>query len=168
VLRQRFSHGLQFLASYTWAHTLDVAADSNNSGTPMNYGNSNWDIRHRFVASYVYKLPLFRSLRGILRAGLADWQINGITTLQSGLPFNVSISTVTANTSAGGTYRPNLVGAPSANLRRRTPDGLHRRRGFRDAGAVHVRRRWPQPAARSAPVRFRYLGIQEFPDGGEA
>jgi len=122
VLRQRLAHGLQFLASYTWAHTLDVTADSNNSGTPMNpynwrldYGNSNWDIRHRFVASYVYELPLFRSSRGVLRAALADWQINGITTLQSGLPFNVSISTDTANTSAGGTYRPNLVGAPSAN-----------------------------------------------------
>jgi hypothetical protein len=122
VLRQRFSHGLQFLASYTWAHTLDVTADSNNSGTPMNpynwrldYGNSNWDIRHRFVASYVYELPLFRLSHGILRVALADWQINGITTLQSGLPFNVSISTDTANTGASGTYRPNLVGAPSAN-----------------------------------------------------
>ena len=75
MLRQRLSHGLQFLASYTWAHTLDVTTDSNNSGTPMNpynwrgdYGNSNWDIRHRFVASYVDELPLFRSSRGVLRA----------------------------------------------------------------------------------------------------
>jgi hypothetical protein len=68
VLRHLFSHGLQFLASYTWSHTLDVCSDTNNSGQTMNpynwsldYGNSNWDIRNRFVASYIYELPFFRS-----------------------------------------------------------------------------------------------------------
>src|SRR5262249_4742020 len=35
VLRQRFSHGLHFLASYTWSHTLDVTTDSNGGGAPM-------------------------------------------------------------------------------------------------------------------------------------
>ncbi|MCU1257472.1 MAG: hypothetical protein JWO80_357 [Bryobacterales bacterium] len=122
VLRHRFSHGLQFLASYTWSHTLDVSTDSNNGGTPMNpynwrldYGNSNWDIRHRFVTHYLYELPFFHGSKGILHAALGDWQLSGITTLQSGLPFNVTISTDTANTSARGLYRPNLVGTPSAN-----------------------------------------------------
>jgi hypothetical protein len=122
VLRHRFSHGLQFLASYTWSHTLDVSTDSNNGGTPMNpynwrldYGNSNWDIRHRFVTHYLYELPFFRGSKGILHTALGDWQLSGITTLQSGLPFNVTISTDTANTSARGLYRPNLVGTPSAN-----------------------------------------------------
>jgi hypothetical protein len=80
-----------------------------------NYGNSNWDIRHRFVANYIYELPFFRASRGVLRVALGGWQVSGITTLQSGLPFNVTISTDTANTSAGGLYRPNLVAAPSAN-----------------------------------------------------
>jgi hypothetical protein len=122
VLRQRFSRGLQFLASYTWAHTLDVSSDSNNSGTPMdpynwrgNYGNSNWDIRHRFVANYIYELPFFKESKGIFHVALGGWQVSGITTLQSGLPFNVTIATDTANTSAGGLYRPNLVAPPSAN-----------------------------------------------------
>ncbi len=122
VLRNRFSHGLQFLASYTWSHTLDVSTDSNNGGTPMNpynwrqdYGNSNWDIRHRFVTNYFYELPFFRESTGILHAALADWQLSGIVTLQSGLPFNVPVSTDTANTSARGLYRPNLVATPSAN-----------------------------------------------------
>jgi len=122
VLRHRFSDGLQFLASYTWSHTLDVSTDSNNGGQPMNpynwrldYGNSNWDIRHRFVTHYLYELPFFRGSKGILHAALGDWQLSGITTLQSGMPFNVTISTDTANTSAHGAYRPNLVGTPSAN-----------------------------------------------------
>ena len=122
VLRQRFSRGLQFLASYTWSHTLDVCSDSNNSGQPMNpydwhldYGNANWDIRHRFVASYIYELPFFRASEGIVRTIAAGWTIAGITTLQSGRPFNVTIATDTANTSSRGANRPNLVAPPSAN-----------------------------------------------------
>jgi hypothetical protein len=122
VLRHRFSHGLQLLASYTWSHTLDVSSDSNNSGTPMNpynwrqdYGNSNWDIRHRFAANYLYELPFFHASKGVLRTVLGGWQLSGITTLQSGLPFNVTISIDTANTSARGLYRPNLVGTLSAD-----------------------------------------------------
>ena len=122
VLRQRFSRGLQFLASYTWSHTLDICSDSNNSGQPMNpydwhldYGNANWDIRHRFVASYIYELPFFRGSEGIVRSIAAGWTISGITTLQSGRPFNVTIPTDTANTASRGANRPNLVAPPSAN-----------------------------------------------------
>src|SRR6185436_9746173 len=66
IFRQRTSHGLQMLASYTWSHTIDVTTDSNGGGAPMNpywwkadYGNSNWDIRHRLVAYLVYDIPSF-------------------------------------------------------------------------------------------------------------
>jgi len=55
-------------------------------------------------------------LRGISASGLGgNWQINASRRYRAGSLSNVSISTDTANTSAGGTYRPNLVGAPSAN-----------------------------------------------------
>jgi len=57
------------LANYTWAHTLDVTTDSNGGGTPMNpylwkadYGNSNWDIRHRFCRHLRLRHPFFTSL----------------------------------------------------------------------------------------------------------
>lgn len=120
VFRQRFTHGFQVLASYTWSHTLDVSADSNGGGTPMNpynwradYGNSNWDLRHRFVASYVYDIPFFHTSNGLLNAVFAKWQLNGISTMQSGFPFNVTIGTDRANTSSQGSQRPDLVGTPS-------------------------------------------------------
>jgi hypothetical protein len=125
VVRQRLARGLSFMASYTWSHTLDVSSDSNNGGAPMNpynwrldYGNSNWDIRHRFVASYVWDIPFFKGASGLIKNAFGNWQLNGITTLQTGFPFNVSTSADTANTSAGGTYRPNLVGTPSSNCGR--------------------------------------------------
>ena len=46
------------------------------------------------------------------------WQANGIITVQSGLPFNVSTGTDTANTASSGTYRPNLIGTPTENCGR--------------------------------------------------
>jgi hypothetical protein len=116
---------LQTLVSYTWSHTLDVSTDSNGGGAPMNpflwkadYGNSNWDIRHRVVASFVYDIPFFALSNPILKGAFADWQANGIITVQTGMPFNVSTGTDTANTAASGTYRPNLVHTPTSNCGR--------------------------------------------------
>ena len=116
VFRQRMSHGLQVLASYTWAHTLDISTDSNGGGAPMipynwrdDYGNSNWDIRHRVLVDFVYDIPFFHVSNALVRGAFANWQSNGIITLQTGIPINVTTSVDTANTSAGGTYRPNLV-----------------------------------------------------------
>jgi hypothetical protein len=122
VLRQRLNHGLSMLASYTWSHDLDVTTDSNGGGAPMNpynwhadYGNSNWDVRHRFVASFNYDLPFFRSAsNGFVREALGGWQTNGIVTLQTGFPFNVTVSGDPANTGRSN-ERPNLLGTPSDN-----------------------------------------------------
>jgi hypothetical protein len=125
IFRQRAAHGLQMLASYTWSHTLDVTTDSNGGGTPTipylwkaDYGNSNWDIRHRFVGTFVYDIPFFPVSNPFLKAALTKWQANGIITLQTGLPFNVSTGTDTANTAASGTYRPDLVHAASSTCGR--------------------------------------------------
>ena len=125
IFRQRASHGLQMMASYTWAHTLDVNTDSNGGGTPMNpywwkgdYGNSNWDIRHRLVATFNYDIPFFAVSNAFLKGAFTKWQANGIITLQTGTPFNVSTGTDTANTASSGTYRPNLVHAASADCGR--------------------------------------------------
>jgi hypothetical protein len=116
---QRMRHGFQLRASYTWAHTLDVGGDSNGGGgflmNPYNwradYGNANWDIRHRFLLGSVYELPFFSKSNGLLRTALGKWQINGVMVVQTGFPFNVSTATDTANTGPNSAYRPNLVGA---------------------------------------------------------
>jgi hypothetical protein len=125
IYRQRLARGLQVLASYTWSHTLDVTTDSNGGGTPMNpyfwkedYGNSNWDIRHRFVGTFVYNIPFFAVSNPVLKGAFTGWQGNGIITIQSGFPFNVSTGTDTANTGSSGTYRPDLLHTPSDNCGR--------------------------------------------------
>ena len=125
VFRQRMSHGLQMLASYNWSHTLDITTDSNGGGTPLNpyywradYGSSNWDIRHRFVMSFVYDIPFVATSNAFLKTAFSKWQMNGVLTLQTGLPFNISTGTDTANTASSGTYRPNLVGTATENCGR--------------------------------------------------
>ncbi|MBW4026319.1 MAG: TonB-dependent receptor [Acidobacteria bacterium] len=120
IFRQRMTNGVQAMVSYTWAHDLDVSTDSNGGGAPMNpynfradYGNANWDIRHRLVASIIWELPKLSNVSPTVRTALGNWQLNTITTLQSGMPFNVTISPDQANTGVGN-QRPNYVHAPSA------------------------------------------------------
>jgi len=122
TLHQRFSHGFQFDVSYTWAHALDVTSDSNNGGAPMDpynwrrdYGNAPFDIRHRFVAVYIYEIPFFQTNSRFIKSAFGGWQINGITTLQGGVPFNLSMNTDAANTSAQGPQRPDLLKTPVYN-----------------------------------------------------
>ena len=82
------------------------------------YGDSNWDIRHRFVATFLYDIPFFSTSNPVLKGVFTKWQMNGVVTLQTGTPFNIGTGTDTANTSASGTYRPNLVGAATQNCGR--------------------------------------------------
>src|SRR2546422_254904 len=67
-LLKRFSHGLQFLASYTFGKSLDYAGSAASGGgavgNPQSItlfdqgrGPSGYDVKHRFVLSYVWDLP---------------------------------------------------------------------------------------------------------------
>lgn len=116
IMRQHSYHGLDMMLGYTWAHNLDTSSDANGGGTPMiqydlkaDYGNSNWDIRNRFVGTVTYALPELRGHNFAVRAAAGGWQANTIVTLQSGLPFNVGITNDQANVGGVGTQRPNFV-----------------------------------------------------------
>jgi hypothetical protein len=50
-------------------------------------------------------------MNGVMDAFVGGWNLSGIATLQSGLPYQISISADVANTGAGG-QRPNQVGKP--------------------------------------------------------
>lgn len=57
----------------------------NSSEFAAERARSDFDITHRFVASYIYNLPQWKRDR-ILASG---WQVAGITTIQTGQPFSV-------------------------------------------------------------------------------
>jgi hypothetical protein len=124
ILRKRMSRGLQVDGHYTWSRTRDMATHSNGGGATMDnydiwrdYGPANWDIPHRFVASYIYELPFYKtSENAALKYLVAGWQISGVTTVQSGTPVNVTIGGDVANIGITGLQRPNLVGSiPTLN-----------------------------------------------------
>jgi hypothetical protein len=118
ILRQRMNQGLQFDAHYTWSRTRDMATHSNGGGATMDnydirrdYGPANWDIPHRFVASYLYDIPFLKdSSQPILKYVVAGWQVSGVTTIQSGSPVNVTFSQDRANIGITGLQRPDLIG----------------------------------------------------------
>jgi hypothetical protein len=63
------------------------------------------------VASYIYEVPFFKqSSNGFLKYVLSGWQIAGVTTLQSGIPANVTIAADRANIGISGLQRPDLIG----------------------------------------------------------
>jgi len=134
--RKRFTHGLQFQASYTYAHALDDASSANlgslNNGDfriqtqpYLEYGNSDFDVRHRFVISYIYQLPFGNGQRfgggasGALNQIIGNWQVAGIVTAQTGNWFTITDSLTNVSSSDGGggvgfyEVRPNVVGNPN-------------------------------------------------------
>jgi hypothetical protein len=96
---RRFENGFTFLGSYVFSKAIDLASTDGNSGLanqssdPFNWdkdkGLANFNVRHRFVTSFIWDLPFFRGSKGLERAMLAGWQLNGILTLQTGIPFTV-------------------------------------------------------------------------------
>ena len=111
--------GLQADVHYTWSRTRDMSTHSNGGGQTMDnydiwrdYGPASWDIPHRLVASYLYDIPFLKSSpQPVLKYVVAGWQVSGVTTIQSGSPVNVTLSTDRANIGITGQQRPDLVGA---------------------------------------------------------
>jgi len=100
TLNHRFSHGLQMLLSYTWSHSMDDYSGSDVSDIGVvpgnmvneqsNYATSDFDRRHRFVASYLYNLPdAYHGGSAFGKKALNSWSISGIVTLQSGTPISI-------------------------------------------------------------------------------
>lgn len=94
--QKRFSRGLTAQIAYTWSHSIDDAMDYPQDATHFYYdrGSSDFDVRHRFVASYSYDLP-FGHGHGLASGGIAaavfgGWRAAGIFTKQSGRPFKAT------------------------------------------------------------------------------
>jgi hypothetical protein len=113
-LRRQYVRGLGYQISYTWAHNMANFVDNLTGGsTPQNAydyphekSNSPFDQTHRFVASGQWKLPFGKD--GSIMANdsmaarlLGNWQLNGILTLQTGLPMNISAPD---NSQTGGNH----------------------------------------------------------------
>lgn len=103
-LSKRFSHGLQFLAAYTWAKSLTDATnssigtmqganlDGNQNDPRARYGQDAFIRPQRFVLSYVYTLPGPANHLSLGGRFLAGWALSGVTTIQSGQRLTLVLS----------------------------------------------------------------------------
>ena len=105
-LTQRLNHGLEFIVNYTYSKALGNASAANlgsqNNDSMRNslypnkeYGPLDFDVRNRFVASYLYDLPFgpgqrFATGIGAIDHVLSNWNWSGILTLSSGTWFTVT------------------------------------------------------------------------------
>ena len=117
------------LAAYTWSKFIDNVDSlssgylDTNIGTGQDYTNlaadrseSSFGVPNRFVLSYVLDLPFGRGHRFLGSPGafadkvVSGWQVNGITTFQSGYPVPIIAQpTVLQSSFYAGTARPNVV-----------------------------------------------------------
>ena len=94
--QRRLVKGFQALASYTWAHSIDIASSDQQPGTSslvsdprVDRGPSNFDVRHAFNAAVTYNLPSPKTHR-IASAVLSRWSIDSIFMARSATPVNVT------------------------------------------------------------------------------
>ena len=115
-VKKRFSRNFQFLASYTWSHSIDDSSDLQTLLLPQDNRNfraeradSLFDQRHRFVFSGIVTSPSrWRSGDG-LHKFLADFTVAPIFEVSSGRPFNILTGQDTNNDQSNQTDRPNVL-----------------------------------------------------------
>ena len=94
-LRKQLGSHYEFLASYTWSHSIDDSTDLQSTLTPqdsffpaLDRSTSLFDQRHRFVFSGVYQTGHV-SGGGFASAFLSDWTFAPLIEFSSGRPFNI-------------------------------------------------------------------------------
>ncbi len=104
---QRYSSGFTALVGYTYSRSMDYGGSAASGGGAVGnpqtitnlkagYGPSGFDQMHRLVGSFTYELP-FGPGRKFVSSGLVShviggWNLDGIITLATGLPFTVYLN----------------------------------------------------------------------------
>jgi hypothetical protein len=95
-LTRRFGQGFQFDAIYRWSKSIDIVSyegptANTNPTYPLDVrqerGPSDFDVRHHFVASGLWDLPIFRNRKDVVGNILGGWEVSGILTAHTGFPW---------------------------------------------------------------------------------
>jgi hypothetical protein len=114
---RRFTHGLQFQASYTLAKATDTNQNSatfTQTNSPYDLfdrsydaGPSNFDVRHKVVVSAVWAPTFYKGSNGSFYNYLLNgWSFSPIYTFYSGKPFDGTVSGTSLNNSFGDSRFP--------------------------------------------------------------
>jgi hypothetical protein len=144
-LTKRYSQGLSLTSSYTYSKSIDNSSGirvqgfdtlfpQNSNCLACERGLSAFDVRHRFITSAVYDLPIGKGRpvnisNGFLNAIVGGWQVGGIWTLQTGLPQTITLGGTDRSVTGNGYDRPNATGI-SPYLDNPTPSRWYNRGAF--------------------------------------
>ncbi|HEX4231673.1 MAG TPA: carboxypeptidase regulatory-like domain-containing protein [Bryobacteraceae bacterium] len=121
---RRFASGLSMTSAFSWQKGMAYYNGGDDDGFYGFYLNGqyhrNWALNDfnrtvSYVQSYVYQLPFGRgkpflnSVSSGLDKVIGGWQIEGILTVMTGLPFTVTYSSTYLNLNQGGTNTPEQV-----------------------------------------------------------
>ncbi len=119
-MRKRFSRGYSMLAHYTWSKGLDYEPNYFASDPQAGYGPDSFNIKHQFVMTNIWELPIGRNKAWLGEIGPAadrfvgGWTISAITTWRSGIPFSPTYFQANCDNDTddlnGLACRPNRVG----------------------------------------------------------
>jgi hypothetical protein len=155
-VERRFSNGLSFLAAYSKSKLIDVGDNLTQvrpggvtgtvvqdwSNLHLERSKSLYDVPQRLVVTTLYELPFFKHSKGVTRALAGGWQLNGIMTIQSGLPIPIIMPL-----NSFGADRPNVVPGSS------------------DKSPNQSLSQWFNTAAFTAPAPFTYGNVSRtLPD----
>lgn len=111
--------GLSVTANYTYAHSTDDLSSTFSDSTQgasagignlgyldprdprLDWGSSDFDIRHRLTVSPIYEIPFFKSGKGFARQAFGGWTLVGVFTARTGTPFSIFDTTNSLNANAG-------------------------------------------------------------------
>jgi len=125
-LEKRLSSGLSFLTADPFGKSIDEQSAASlgfhsgggfrdNNNPEWEKGPSDFDQKFRFVNSLSYSLPFgeekrFLNVRGVGNAIVGGWELQGIQSWSSGLPYTILASVGESNTNGDAEERPNRVG----------------------------------------------------------
>lgn len=122
--QQSFAGGSFINANYTWSKNLTTSIND-RSTSPQNaydirseYQLAAFDRRHILSINYSYEVPFFSKQEGFVGKVLGGWQLSGIVTYNTGIPFTATTSLYDAaglgivNTNPAA--RPNLLCDPNS------------------------------------------------------
>ena len=172
-LEKRYSHGVSFLATYTFAHALDDSSDAAGNFSAVGdrnlalipyrdeYTNSVFDVRNRFTINGNYELPVGRGKKFLSNSKLADETVGGWSTsltwaAQTGTPSGAS-----PNISTAGPARAYIVGDPYAGGG--VPNSTNP--GVTCPAKVHTKANWFNPCALANPLPGETISDATHPVG---
>jgi hypothetical protein len=129
-VQNQMSHGLEFLANYSWQKDLQYGGDGpasiNQTGTSIvmdtydlraSYSVSDMNIAQTLTGSALYQLPVgsgqhFLNVKGPVNAVLGGWVVNGILSIRTGFPSDIHTTAIPGGINASFNVPDCVAGVP--------------------------------------------------------